>query len=84
MCITEYNEEEVLAAIRVEEREKGREEGRAECRVEEREKGRVEGRAEGRLEAFVDLVRKGLLTFDEAASELGTTVSEFKALTGLN
>ena len=68
MCITEYNEEEVLAAIRAEEREKGRE----------------EGLEEGRLETFVSLVRKGLLTFDEAASEVGTTVSEFKALNGLN
>ena len=72
MCITEYNEEEVLAAIRAEEREKGREEGLE------------EGIEKGRLEAFVGLVRKGLLTFDEAASELGTTVSEFKALAGLN
>ena len=44
------------------------------------ERGKVEGREEGKLFAFLDMVRKGLLTSEVASQQLGMTVSEFEAL----
>jgi len=46
-------------------------------------KAAAEGRAEGRINAFVELVKKGLLTLAQAAAELGMSIPEFEAQTGL-
>jgi flagellar biosynthesis/type III secretory pathway protein FliH len=42
--------------------------------------GREEGIEIGRIESFVGLVKKGLLTIEQAANELGKSVEEFKTL----
>ena len=39
-----------------------------------------EGREEGRVEAVVSLFKKGRLSSEEAAEELGISVSEFEKL----
>ena len=62
MCITEYDEAETMNSFKQE----GIEEGRA------------EGKAEGRLDMLVNLVRKGLLSEDNAAAEAKMTVDEFR------
>ena len=38
--------------------------------------GRIEGRKEGRIEAFFQLVDKGIITIDEAAKSENMTVEE--------
>lgn len=43
-----------------------------------------EYKEEGLLEAFVRLVKKGMLTLSQAAEEVGMTVAEFEEKTGLN
>ena len=60
--------------------ERGIERGRAEGIEQGLERGKVEGREEGKLFAFLDMVRKGLLTSEVASQQLGMTVSEFEAL----
>ena len=67
MCITEYNEEEVMD-IRFEE---GKEEGRA------------EGIEIGGIRMLIDLVKKGMLTLTQAAEEAHMSVDEFESKTGL-
>ena len=62
MCITEYDEVRAFA----EQREEGREEG-IEIGIER-----------GRLIAFVDLVKKGFLTVEQAAKEFNMTIQEFE------
>ncbi|CIW20785.1 adenylosuccinate lyase [Streptococcus pneumoniae] len=44
------------------------------------ERGRAEGLERGKLFAFLDMVRKGLLTSEVASQQLGMTVAEFEAL----
>ena len=56
---------------------------RLEGRAEGLEEGMVKGRAEGRINAFVELVKKGLLTLAQAAAELGMSVPEFESQAGL-
>ncbi|MBQ7264616.1 MAG: hypothetical protein IJS61_00805 [Firmicutes bacterium] len=63
MCITEYDETKVLAALKEESRE--------------------EGRAEGILDTLIDLVKKGLLSVSNAATQAGMSVSEFELKSGL-
>ncbi len=70
MCITEYDEARAFA----EQREEGREEG-----IEiGREEGIEIGIERGRLIAFVDLVKKGFLTVEQAAKEFNMTIQEFE------
>ncbi|MBQ7501629.1 hypothetical protein IJT93_02795 [bacterium] len=66
MCITEYDHVRTLA----EQREEGREEGR------------TEGIEVGKLRMLVKLVEKGLLTLEQAAEEVGMTISGFKEKAG--
>ena len=47
-------------------------------KARERAEGRAEGKAEGRLDMLVNLVRKGLLSEDNAAAEAKMTVDEFR------
>jgi predicted transposase YdaD len=49
-------------------------------KAEGRALGREEGIEIGRIESFVGLVKKGLLTVEQAANELGKSVEEFKTL----
>ena len=44
------------------------------------ERGRTEGLERGKLFAFLDMVRKHLLTSEVASEQLGMTVAEFEAL----
>ena len=44
------------------------------------ERGKVEGREEGKLFAFLNMVRQGLLSSEDASQQLGMTVAEFEAL----
>ena len=60
--------------------ERGLERGRAEGMEQGLERGKVEGREEGKLFAFLDMVRKHLLTSEVASEQLGMTVAEFEAL----
>ena len=68
--------------------EKGLERGRAEGLEQGLERGIERGRAEGleqglergKLFAFLDMVRKHLLTAEVASEQLGMTVAEFEAL----
>ena len=64
MYITEYDEARTFA--------EQKEEGRAE--------GRAEGKAEGKLQAFVELVKEGLLSISQAAEKVNMTVPEFEAV----
>jgi hypothetical protein len=59
---------------------KNKAEGINEGRVLGRAEGRKEGIEIGRIESFVGLVKKGLLTIEQAANELGKSVEEFKTL----
>ena len=59
--------------------ETARVEGRAEGRAE----GKKEGKKEGIIEILITLVKKGLLTISQAASQADMTVSEFETLTGI-
>ena len=63
MYITEYDEARTFA----------------EQRAEGREQGRAEGRAEGKLQAFVELVKDGILTISQAAEKVNMTIPEFEA-----
>ena len=47
-------------------------------RQEEREEGRAEGRAEGVLSTLAGLVKKGLLSPENAAAQVNMTVAEFE------
>ncbi len=47
-------------------------------KARERAEARAEGKAEGRLDMLVNLVRKGLLSEDNAAAEVKMTVDEFR------
>ena len=67
MCLTEYEEERVLA-------------GKF---AEGVEKGIGIGVEKGRLNAFVELVKDGVLSVMEAAQRAGMTVSEFETAVGL-
>ena len=67
MCITEYNEEEVMD-IRFE---------------EGKEEGREEGIEIGGIRMLIDLVKKGMLTLTQAAEEAHMSVDEFESKTGL-
>ena len=44
------------------------------------ERGKVEGREEGKLFAFLNMVRQGLLSSEDASQQLGMTVAEFEEL----
>ena len=44
------------------------------------ERGLERGKVEGRVFAFLDMVRKHLLTAEVASEQLGMTVAEFGAL----
>ena len=37
------------------------------------EEGKKEGKKEGKLSAFYDMIKKGLITIDQAATSLGIT-----------
>ena len=63
MLLTEYNEAETMELFR----EEGREEGRA------------EGETRGILKTLAGLIRKGLLSIKDAASEANMTEAEFTA-----
>ena len=67
-----------------EEHEAGFEEGRAEGEAAGIVKGRAEGRAEGRADALFSLVRKGLISIEDAAAEEGLSTEEFEALMASN
>ena len=67
MCLTEYEEERVLA-------------GKF---AEGVEKGIGIGVEKGRLNAFVELVKDGVLSVMEAARRADMTVPEFEAAAGL-
>ena len=75
MCITEFNEEKF--------RNQTFEEGRIEGIAVGIEKGIEKGKKEGILEALIGLVKRGLITIGQAASQADMSVSEFEALTGL-
>ncbi|MBQ1516691.1 MAG: hypothetical protein IIZ46_00605 [Clostridia bacterium] len=47
------------------------------------EEGLEKGKKEGILEALIGLVKRGLITIGQAASQADMSVSEFEALTGL-
>ena len=79
MFMTEYDEKKVMAA----ERREGREEGLAEGIVIGKVEGKAEGRIEGILDTLIDLVKKGLLSVNNAATQAGMSVSEFELKSGL-
>ena len=60
--------------------EKGLERGRAEGLEQGLERGLEQGLERGKLFAFLDMVRKHLLTAEVASQQLGMTVAEFEAL----
>ena len=60
--------------------EKGLERGRAEGIEQGLERGLEQGLERGKLFAFLDMVRKHLLTSEVASEQLGMTVAEFEAL----
>ena len=64
--------------------EQGLERGRAEGIEQGLERGRAEGVEQGlergKLFAFLDMVRKHVLTSEFASEQLGMTVAEFEAL----
>lgn len=83
MFITEYDEARTFA----EQKAEGRAEGIAEGRAEGREEGKAEGiaigeargEAKGKLDAFIGLVRDGILTISQAAEKNNMSVPEFEA-----
>ena len=50
---------------------------------EERTKGKKEGKKEGMIEAFMIMVKKGLIGIAEAAKELGMSEKEFTKIAGI-
>ena len=60
--------------------ERGIERGRAEGLERGRAEGLEQGLERGKLFAFLDMVRKHLLTAEVASEQLGMTVAEFEAL----
>ena len=72
MCLTEYDEVRTMNMFR----EEGRAEGRAE--------GREEGRAEGVLTTLISLVKKGLLSIQQAAEQAKVPVGDFERLLSQN
>ena len=50
---------------------------------EERTKGKKEGKKEGMIEAFVGMVKDGLLSMKDAAKRLGMTEKEFTKIAGI-
>ena len=60
--------------------ERGREEGIKQGLERGIAQGLERGKVEGRVFAFLDMVRKHLLTAEVASQQLGMTVSEFEEL----
>ena len=50
---------------------------------EERTKGKKEGKKEGMIEAFVGMVKDGLLSMKDAAKRLGMSEKEFTKIAGI-
>ena len=48
----------------------------------EREEGRVEGKREGKIEAFISMVKDGLMNMKDAAKRLGMSEKELTKLAG--
>ncbi|MCR4619061.1 MAG: hypothetical protein K5669_12850 [Lachnospiraceae bacterium] len=70
VCLTEYNEEVFVKGIREESYEEGLEQGR--------EQGREQGIDIGQANACFSLVKKGLITQNDAAAELKLSMQEFE------
>lgn len=51
--------------------------------AQQRDEGRAEGRKEGALEMLISLVKKGLISFTQAAEEAHMTIEEFEQQSGL-
>jgi predicted transposase YdaD len=71
MLLTEYDEMEQMELFREEGRKEGREEGR--------EEGRKEGQKEGTIQTLAELVKKGLLSINDAAAQAKMTEDAFIA-----
>jgi len=72
-----YVKEEKEQAI-VEGLQQGREEGLQQGREEGLQQGREEGIEQGRLGTVVNLIKKGIITKEEACEELGVSVQELE------
>ena len=80
VCITEYDEEEVMTAIRNESFEKGVDFGKDIGLKEGLREGLREGLSIGRNQMICILVRDGILEPEKAAKKLGITIEEFEKL----
>ena len=76
VCITEYDEEEVMTAIKSESYDIGKKDGIGIGKKE----GINIGRMEGKIQMLCILVRDGSLEPEKAADKLGITVEEFEIL----
>ena len=47
------------------------------------EKGMEKGKIEGMIQTLSDLVRKGLITLQQASEQAGMTVPEFRSKAGI-
>ena len=72
MCITEYDEAKTFALYGAEREAKGEAKGRAE--------GEIKGRAEGTIKTLLRMIKRGLLTEEEAAADANMTAAEFRKL----
>lgn len=85
IMMTLFNYENLLKNYILDEREDAKEEGRAEGRTEGRTEGKAEGKAEGiaigeargRNNMLFELVKKGLLSSEDAANSINLTRSVF-------
>lgn len=68
MLLTEYDEKKVMECLKQEARDEGLAEGLA--------KGKAEGIAEGTTMAIINLVKSGIITLEQGATQLGISINQ--------
>lgn len=74
MCLTEYNEEEVMEMFRKESYEDGLREGE----IKGRREGEIKGRREGEINALIKLYKDGTLSLEQVSERLNISIENLK------
>ena len=70
MCLFKFDKEKYENSLKNEAKEEGIKEGIKE--------GITEGKKEGKIEALIALVKKGILSLQQAAEQMGMSIEKFE------
>ena len=79
MLLTEYDEKKVMECLKQEARDEGKAEGLAEGLA----KGKAEGIAEGAATTIISLVKSGIITLEQGATQLGISINQINNMTSV-